>query len=125
MASGERIYAWVVLVAVGLPALFRLSIPRKYAELQSEKLSNPRSRKNQVRLGLVALLASPLILLYVFYGPLRTWMWLAVIVGVLSGIDQVSAPWFHQRRKLVTHTIVFGACGAAASVLIYFFLLRH
>jgi hypothetical protein len=125
LGSGERIYVWLVLVATGLPAFFRLVIPGRYAELQAEKLRSERAQRNHRILGWITLLGSPLILLYGIFGHLRTWMWLAAIVGVVSGADSLTAPWFLRRNRFVAHTLVFGAVGAVIAVLIYFFFLRH
>jgi hypothetical protein len=114
-----------VLVATGLPALFRLAIPTRYAELQAEKLRTPRQQRNHKILGWIALLGSPLIFVYALFGHLRTWMWLAAIVGVISGADSLTAGWFLRRNRFVTHTVIFGAIGAVAAVLIYFYFLRR
>jgi hypothetical protein len=124
LASGERIYIWVVLVAIALPAFFRLAIPKRYADLQSEKLRNERSLRHHRILGWITLVGSPLILLYGIFGRLRAWMWLAAVVGIISGADSLSAPWFLKRNRFVAHTVIFGAVGAAAAILIYFFFLR-
>jgi hypothetical protein len=114
-----------VLVATGLPALFRLVIPTRYAELQAEKLSTPRQQRNHRILGWIALAGSPLILIYALFGHVRVWMWLAIIVGVISGLDSLSAPWFLRRNRFVLHTVIFGAIGAISAALIYWFFLRR
>lgn len=125
MGSGERIYVWLVLVATGLPAFFRLTIPRRYAELQAEKLRSERAQRNHRILGWITLLGSPLILLYGVFGHLRIWMWLAAVVGVISGADSLSAGWALRRDRFATHTFIFGAIGAVTAILIYFFFLRR
>lgn len=114
-----------MLVVTGLPAFFRLVIPGRYAELQAEKLRSERAQRNHRILGWITLLGSPLILLYGIFGHLRIWMWLAAIVGIISGADSLSAPWFLRRDRFVLHTLIFGAVGAVMAVLIYFFFLRH
>lgn len=125
MASGERIYVWFVLVATGLPALFRLAIPKRYAELQGEKLSTGRALRNHRILGWITLVGSPLILLYAAFGHLRTWMWLVAVVGLISGIDSLTAPWFLKRDRFVIHTILFGAVGAITAITIYLLFIRR
>jgi hypothetical protein len=114
-----------MLVATGLPAFFRLAIPRRYAELQAEKLRSERSQRNHRILGWITLLGSPLILLYGVFGHLRIWMWLAALVGVISGADSLTAGWFLRRNRFATHTFIFGAIGAATAILIYFLFLRR
>jgi signal transduction histidine kinase len=125
VSGGERIYVWLVLVATGLPAFFRLVIPKRYAELQAEKLRSERAQRNHRILGWITLAGSPLILLYGIFGQLRTWMWLATVVGVVSGADSLTALWFLRRNRFATHTFIFGAIGAATAVLIWWFFLRH
>jgi hypothetical protein len=114
-----------VLVATGLPAFFRLVIPKRYAELQAEKLRSERAQRNHRILGWITLAGSPLILLYGIFGQLRTWMWLATVVGVVSGADSLTALWFLRRNRFATHTFIFGAIGAVTAVLIWWFFLRH
>jgi hypothetical protein len=123
LANAERIYIWFVLVATGLPAFFRVVIPRRYAELQAEKLKSERAQRNHRILGWITLIGSPLILIYGLFGHLRPWMWLVAVVGVISGADSLTAGWFLRRNRFVLHTAMFGAIGAAAAVLIYFFFL--
>jgi hypothetical protein len=125
LASGERIYVWFVLVATGLPAIFRLAIPKRYAELQGEKLGSVRSLRNHRILGWITLVGSPLILLYAVFGHLRTWMWLVAVVGLISGVDSLTAPWFLKRGRFVTHTVLFGIVGAITAVVIYFFFIHR
>jgi len=124
LGSGERIYVWLVLVATGLPAFFRLVVPKRYAELQADKLRSERAQRNHRILGWITLAGSPLILLYGVFGHLRIWMWLASIVGVISGADSLTAGWFLNRGRFVVHTVIFGLIGAVAAVLIYFFFLH-
>ena len=114
-----------MLVATGLPAFFRVVIPRRYAELQAEKLRSERAQRNHRILGWITLVGSPLILLYAVFGHLRPWMWLVVIVGLISGVDSLTAPWFLKRGRFVVHTIVFGAIGGIAAILIYVFFLQR
>jgi signal transduction histidine kinase len=125
VSGGERIYVWLVLVATGLPAFFRLVIPKRYAELQAEKLRSERAQRNHRILGWITLAGSPLILLYGIFGQLRTWMWLATVVGVVSGADSLTALWFLRRNRFATHTFIFGGIGAVTAVLIWWFFLRH
>lgn len=114
-----------MLIVTGLPAFFRLTIPKRYAELQAEKLRSERAQRNHRILGWITLLGSPLILIYGVFGHLRIWMWLAAVVGVISGADSLSAGWFLRRDRFATHTFLFGAIGAATAILIYFFFLRR
>jgi hypothetical protein len=123
--SGERIYLWIVLVAMGLPALFRCTLARRYAEMQSEKLSSPRAQRNQRILGWVSLLGSPLILVYGFFVHMYAWIWPSAIAGVIGGADSLAAVWFVRRGRLLAHTVLFGVIGAAAAAWIYFTYLRH
>jgi hypothetical protein len=124
VTGGERIYVWLVLVAVGLPAFFRVVIPKRYAELQAEKLRSERAQRNHRILGWITLAGSPLILLYGVFGHLRIWMWLAAIVGVISGADSLTAIWALRHEKFVAHTAVFGAFGAVTAALIWWVFLR-
>ena len=124
VTGGERIYVWLVLVAVGLPALFRLVIPARYAELQAEKLRSERAQRNHRILGWITLAGSPLILLYGIFGHLRTWMWLACAVGVVSGLDSLTAIWALRRNRFATHTFLFGAVGMVMAAVIWWFFLR-
>ena len=121
----DRIYVWIVLVAIALPAVLRLLIPARYAQLETERLSSGRARRARRRLGILAVATSPLFLLIGLFGPLRAWMWLAIAAGVFSGVEQLTSIWAAGRGQMLWHTRVFGVVGAIASVTIYFFFLRQ
>jgi hypothetical protein len=116
---------WIVLVAMALPALFRLTLARRYAEMQSDKLSTPRTQRNQAILGWISLLGSPLIVLYGVFVHWYAWIWPSVVAGIVGGADSLASVWFVRRGKLLAHTLAFGVAGAAAAIWIYFFYLRR
>ncbi len=124
MDKAGHYYVWFLLVITALAAAVKLIAPRQYATIESDKLAEPRTRRRRLWMGAAVALLSPLILLYGLWGPLRAWMWLSVVVGVLSGAEQISAARFHEPHRMLWHTRVFGAISAAVTVGIYLFLLR-
>jgi phosphatidylserine synthase len=121
--NAGRFYIYFLLVITALSALLRLARPRQFAELESERLQEERARKRRKWLGMAAL-CSPLILLYKFWAPLSAWMWLAAVVGTISGVEQVTSAHWHEQRQLLLHTRVFGVLSAVTAVCIYAFFVR-
>ena len=119
MDKFATLYLWLLLVVCALTALVRLLATRLSATIMAEKLANTRYRRRQKVLGWVVLIASPLILVYGFFGPIRLWMWVAVLVGVLSGGEQTANVASPEVRTLVWQSRVFGVLNAAAAVCIW------
>jgi hypothetical protein len=104
--------------------MVRLLVSGKFAGLELQRLANPRTRKNRRRLGWGVLIASPLILLYGLHGRLSAWLWLAAVVGVLSGAEQLASAYCQTLARMLWHARLFGALSVAAAIIIYVFFLR-
>jgi len=120
-----RFYVWFLFVVSILTALARLGLPGQFAVMMSAKLADARKRNRQVLFGWIILAASPLILLYWFYGPLRAWMWVAAGMGILNGIEQLLSARYPDRASLAYLSRIFGAFNALAAILIWFLVLRY
>jgi hypothetical protein len=113
------IYLWLLLVVCALTAIVRLGATRISATIMAEKLANLRYRRRQKYLGWIVLIASPLILVYGFFGPIRLWMWVAVLVGILSGGEQTANTAAPEVSSLVWQSRIFGLLNAAAAICIW------
>jgi hypothetical protein len=122
--SVGRYYIWLILVITGLNAAVRLARPRLFAEIESERLANPRTRRQRAWLGGGGLLLSPLLLLYGLWKPLRPWIWVSILAGVLSGAEQFAASRFPEFPYRLRQAKAFGFLSAVAAVAIYLLCLR-
>jgi hypothetical protein len=119
-----RFYVWFLFVVAILTALARLGLPVQFAVMMSAKLADERKRRRQRFFGWVILVASPLILLYGLFGPIRAWMWVATGMGMLNGIEQLLTAAYPDRASLTYLSRIFGAFNALAAILIWFVGLR-
>ncbi len=124
MDKAARYYVYFLLAICILTALTRLAATRLYAQLESERLQEPKARRHRVWIGVGAIALSPLILLYGFWGPVHPWMWLTVGLSILSGAEQWTAARCHEFPRMLWHTRIFGVISALLAVGIYVFFLR-
>jgi hypothetical protein len=119
-----RYYIHFLLAVSALSAVVRLSAARLYTQMESERLSSPRVRRQRIWMGAGAIALSPAILLYSFWGPLRPWMWVTFGVGVLAGAEQFSAVRYYDFQRLLWHTRMFGVLSALTAAWIYLCFVR-
>jgi hypothetical protein len=118
-----KFYAWFLLVTTVLPALLRLALPDRVADITLVRFKKPGGQKRYRVLGAVVALGSLLMLpLFFLFYPDQRWILFAVAVGVLSGGEMfVNASW---PETLIPQNRAFGAVYAIAAVAVYWFLLR-
>jgi hypothetical protein len=106
-----KFYAWFLLVTTVLPALLRLALPDRVADITLVRFKKPGGQKRYRVLPLF----------FLFY-PDQRWILFAIAVGVLSGGEMfVNASW---PETLIPQNRAFGAVYAIAAVAVYWFLLR-
>lgn len=118
-----KFYAWFLLVTTVLPALLRLAVPERVADITLLRFKKPNGQKRYRILGAAVALGSLLMLpmFFIFY-PDQRWILFAVAVGVLSGGEMfTNASW---PELLVPQNRAYGVLYAVAAVAVYWFLLR-
>lgn len=120
-----RFYAWFLLVTTVLPALLRLSLPQRVAEVTLLRFKKkPNGFRRYKRLGIFVALGSVLMLpmFFLFY-PDQHWILFAVMVGLLSGTEMfTNASW---PDNLTFQNRGYGVLYAAAAIGVYWFLIRN
>lgn len=121
-----RFYVWFLFVISIITALARLGLARAFAEQMAGKFeAAPHKIRRQRLWGWVVLLLSPVILVYGFFGHIPAWMWVAVGIGMLNGVEQILTATWVDRPSLAYLSRIFGAFHAMAAVLIWFLVLRY
>lgn len=119
-----RYYAWFLLAATALPALVRLAQPRQFAVLTSERITDESKRARHRLWGWISLLGSALLVpVYFFYSHQR-WVLVALIIGVLTGVEMIRNSAAPEPESLTRQNRMFGVAYAACALLTYFFLIR-
>jgi hypothetical protein len=118
-----RYYAWFLLVTTVLPAVLRLTLPDRVADISRMRFKKPNGQKRYRFLGAAVAVGSLLMLpMYFLFYPDQRWILFAVAVGILSGGEMfVNASW---PESLVPQNRGFGVLYAVAAVAVYWFLLR-
>ncbi|MGH9524489.1 MAG: hypothetical protein ACRD3E_18355, partial [Terriglobales bacterium] len=84
-----RYYAWFLLIATLLPAIVRLAVPSRFAEMTSEKIADAKKRGRHRLLGWVSIAGSfVLVPVYIFYSQQR-WIVVAFVIGILTGCEMI------------------------------------
>ncbi len=125
MARFEHYYAYFLLFVSVLPAIMRLAMPKRVAELTSERMAAPRSRARYFKIGLVS--AGISILAAILYAVLwrrEAWLALAAAIGLVSGVEMVGNTKSFETSSLKLQNILFGLLYAAAAVATWLVLLR-
>jgi hypothetical protein len=121
-----RFYVWFLFVISILTALARLGLANAFAEQMTAKFAaDPRKRVRQRWWGWAVLVLSPIILFYGLVGHIRPWMWAAVGIGMVNGVEQLLTARYPDRASLVYLSRIFGAFHTLAAVLIWFLILRY
>jgi hypothetical protein len=118
-----KFYAWFLLVTTVLPALLRLTIPHRVADVTRVRFRTAKAHKRYRFLGAAVAIGSLLMLpmFFLFY-PDQRWILFAVAVGLLSGSEMfTNASW---PELLVPQNRAFGVLYAVAAIAVYWFLLR-
>lgn len=118
-----KFYAWFLLVTTVLPAMVRLALPERVADVTLQRFKKPKRQQRYRLLGAVVAVGSVLMLpmFFLFY-PDQYWILFAVAVGVISGGEMfTNASW---PETLVPQNRAFGVVYALAAVAVYWFLLR-
>ena len=124
MDKFSRYYGWFVLIATGLPALVRLASPRSMAEMTNEKMVIPEKRRRHRMWGWVSFWSSlGFIPIYIFLWK-QNWVLIAVVIGVLTGLEMVRNAASFEIESLTTQNRIFGAIYALACVATYFILIK-
>jgi hypothetical protein len=106
-----------------LPAVLRLTLPDRVADISRMRFKKPNGQKRYRLLGAAVAVGSLLMLpMYFLFYPDQRWILFAVAVGILSGGEMfVNASW---PESLVPQNRGFGVLYAVAAVAVYWFLLR-
>ena len=121
-----RAYVWFLFVITILTALARLGLAHAFADQTSAKFAaDPRKRARQQWWGWFVLLLSPTFLAYAFFGKIPAWVWAAVGIGMLNGVEQILTARYPDRPSLVYLSRIFGVFHTLAAVLIWFLILRY
>ncbi len=121
-----RFYVWFLFVISILTALARLGLAHAFADQMSTKFANdPRKRVRQKWWGWFVLFISPTFLAYAFFGKIPGWIWAAVGIGMLNGVEQILTAQYPDKPSLVYLSRIFGVFHALAAILIWFLILRY
>ena len=118
-----RYYAWFLLVATALPAIVRLSVPARFAEMTSERIADARKRGRHRMLGWISVLGSfVLVPVYYFYSQQR-WMIVAFVIGIITGFEMLANARSPEQESIRKQSIAFGVVYVVCCVFTYFFVL--
>lgn len=118
-----RYYAWFLLVATLLPAVVRLAVPARFAEMTSEKIADAKKRGRHRMLGWISLAGSfVLVPVYFFYSQQR-WMIVAFLIGIITGTEMIVNARRPEQESIHRQSILFGWVYIACCVFTYFFVL--
>ena len=118
-----RYYAWFLLVATLLPAIVRLSIPARYAEMTSEKIADVKKRARHRMLGWISFGGSfVLVPVYFFYSRQR-WMIVAFLIGLITGCEMILNARNPEQESIRRQSVLFGWVYIVCCVFTYFFVL--
>ena len=120
-----RFYVWFLFVISIITALARLGLPGQFAAVMADKMSDERKRRRQRIWGWAIVLGSPIILVYGFFGHIAAWMWVAALIGILNGAEQLLNTAYPDRSSLTYLSRIFGAFHALAAILIWWLVLRY
>ncbi len=119
-----RGYAWFLIVVCGIAALMRLLTSRRLANINGLRLQLERRRNRHRWAGIAVILGSLVLVPLYFWFRAQTWMLLAAGVGVLSGAEFVANARSPGEPSLARQNQIFGGLYAAATLLVYFLILR-
>lgn len=123
MANFGRYYAWFLLVATALPALVRLAVPARFAEMTSEKIADVKKRNRHRLLGWISIVGSlVLVPIYIFYSQQR-WIIVAFLIGVITGFEMLANARNPEQESIRRQSIAFGVVYVVCCVFTYFFVL--
>ena len=118
-----RYYAWFLLVATLLPAIVRLAVPSRFAEMTSEKIADVKKRGRHRMLGWVSAAGSLILVpVYIFYSQQR-WIVVAFVIGVLTGCEMILNARSPEQKSIYRQSILFGWMYVVCCVFTYFFVL--
>jgi phosphatidylserine synthase len=118
-----RYYAWFLLVATALPAIVRLSVPARFAEMTSERIADAKKRGRHRMLGWISVLGSfVLVPVYYFYSQQR-WMIVAFVIGIITGFEMLANARSPEQESIRRQSIAFGVVYVVCCVFTYFFVL--
>ena len=124
MDKFAKFYGWFVLIATGLPAAIRLITPRAMAEITSAKISDERKRRRHRMWGWISLASSVGFIPIYFFLWRQPWVVIAIVIGMLTGIEMVRNADSPTPDSLTRQNILFGAVYAVTCVVTYFILIR-
>lgn len=118
-----RYYAWFLLVATALPAIVRLAIPARFAEMTSEKIADVKKRGRHRLIGWVSIAGSfVLVPFYIVYSQQR-WMVVAFVIGIITGCEMLANARYPEQESIRRQSIAFGVVYVVCCVFTYFFVL--
>ena len=119
-----RYYAWLLLASTALPALLRLLQNGETARMTSERMATPKKRSFYLWLGWGSVIFSLGLgpVYFLFYQ--RSWLLVAMVIGVLSGIETIGNAHSPATESLMRQNRVFGAIYGLSALLTYIILLR-
>ncbi len=124
MDKFARYYGWFLVVATALPAAVRLAQPEKFAQLTSERISEPRMRARHRMWGWISLAGSFILLPAYFFYSRQRWMIVAFFVGILTGIEMIGNANAPEAPSLARQNRFFGVAYALAAAASWFFLIH-
>ena len=124
MDKFARYYSWFLLIATALPAIVRLAQAKNFAQITSQKISEPKARARHRMWGWISLLGSAVLVpVYFFYSHQR-WMIVAFFIGILTGLEMIGNAKSPEEQSLARQNRYFGFAYAAAAAATWFFLIR-
>jgi hypothetical protein len=125
LAKFGHLYIWFVVIVAGIAGLPRLLLSRRFAELQQEKLRQPKSvaRSRTMSLIILAVVVGFAVLYFTPWGH-EIWIEIAVIFSLLSAAEFFFQAQFPSLEALIFQNRLLGILYLGLSVGSYLMLSR-
>jgi hypothetical protein len=125
LAKFGHLYIWFVVIVAGIAGLPRLLLSRRFAELQQEKLQQPKSvtRSRTMSLIILAVVAGFAVLYFTTWGH-EIWIEIAIIFSLLSAAEFFFQAQFPSLDALIFQNRLLGILYLGLSVGSYLMLSR-
>jgi hypothetical protein len=119
-----RFYIWFVIIVAGLAGAIRVLLPRRFAELQAERLRHRTVSRERLKSGLFAVVG--LVFGAIYFAPWgrQSWVAIGVVFSFLSAAECFFQAQFRSLDALIFQSRLLGILYLGLAAASYILLAR-